>query len=61
MGDQFNVVKKAGKPAFIRFHNVIDRVHYYDEINHILRVKEKEKWKFYFIPLSTIQKIEKVG
>jgi hypothetical protein len=43
-----------------RFHNVIGRVHYYDEINRILRVKEKEKGKFYFIPLSTIQKIEKV-
>jgi hypothetical protein len=41
-----------------RIQSAIGRVHYYDEINRILRFKEKESGKFRFIPLATIQSVE---
>jgi hypothetical protein len=41
-----------------RIQSVTGRVHYYDEINRILRVKEKGTCRFHYIPLSTIQSIE---
>jgi hypothetical protein len=41
-----------------RLHRIIGRIHYYDQLNKILRFKEKETGNIYYIPLSNITHME---
>jgi len=41
-----------------RLHRIIGRIHYYDQLNKILRFKEKETGNIYYIPLSSITHME---
>jgi len=41
-----------------RLHRIIGRIHYYDQLNRILRFKEKENGSIHYIPLSSITHME---
>jgi hypothetical protein len=41
-----------------QLHRIIGRIHYYDQLDRILRFKEKENGNIHYIPLSSITHME---